>query len=109
MTWEQTHRRMDALAEAEAELKVIPDQVPWRPGFEELFGTPDGLAEALRYRWRLRLQAHLDPDLGDSLREEALARLRREMPRLVADMLAGELPDAPRVLSTTGCSNSFVA
>lgn len=71
MTWEQTHRRMDALAEAEAALKVIPDQIPWRPEYEELFGTPAGLAEALRYRWRLRLQVHLDPELGDKVREES--------------------------------------
>lgn len=101
MTWEQTHRRMDALAEAEAALKAIPDQIPWRPGYEELFGTPAGLAEALRYRWRLRLQVHLDPELGDKVREESLARLRREMPGLVADLLCGELPAEPRALSAT--------
>lgn len=91
MTWTQTHRRMDALREAEAALTADPDRVPWRAGYEELFGTPDGLIEAMRYRWRLQLQAQLDPELDDDVLDATVARLRREMPRLVADLL----PEAP--------------
>lgn len=95
MNWTQTHRRMDALSEAEAALKAIPDQVPWRPEYEELFGTPEGLVEALRYRWRLRLQAQLDPGLGAAALAESAARLRQEMPSLIAkDLLPGEPPAA---------------
>lgn len=92
MNWTQTHRRLDALNETERALAAVPGQVPWRDGYEELFGTPEGLVEALRYRWRLRLQAHLDPDLDADLRDEAVGRLRREMPSLIAeDLLPGAL------------------
>lgn len=91
MTWAETHRRMAALDEAEGALAASPDRVPWRPEYEALFGTPDGLAEALRYRWRLRLQAQLDPELSEDTLDETAARLRRDMPRLVADLL----PDVP--------------
>lgn len=95
MTWAETNRRMDALREVETALTADPDRVPWRPGYEELFGTPDGLVQALRYRWRLRLQAQLDPELDEDVLDATVARLRREMPRLVADLL----PEAP---STVG-------
>lgn len=91
MTWAQTHRRQQALRETEAALKTSPDRIPWRPGYEELFGTPGGLAEALRYRWRLQIQAQIDPELDDDVLDETVARLRREMPPLVADLL----PEAP--------------
>lgn len=94
MTWEQTHRRLDALRETETALMTSPDRVPWRPGYEELFGTPEGLAEALRYRWRLRLQAQIDPELDNDVLDETVARLRREMPPLVADLLPAAPPAA---------------
>ena len=92
MTWAETHRRMDMLAEVEAALAEHPERVPWRPGYETLFGTPDGLVDALRYRWRLRLQAQLDPELDDATLDETVARLRRAMPRLIAADLIPEPP-----------------
>ena len=92
MTWAQTHRRLEALRETEAALTRNPERVPWRPGYEALFGTPDGLVEALRYRWRLRLQAQLDPELDDATLDETVARLRRGMPRLIAADLIPETP-----------------
>lgn len=97
MTWTETHRRMDALTEVEAALAAEPDRMPWRPEYGELFGTREGLADALRYRWRLRLQAHLDPDLDTGVLDEAMARLGREMPRLIAaDLLPGVPPTSTR-------------
>lgn len=99
MTWTETHRRMDALTEAEAALTADPERVPWRPEYGELFGTPEGLVDALRYRWRLRLQAHLDPDLDTGILEEVMARLRREMPRLIAADLLPEVPSTAEALA----------
>lgn len=108
MTWTQTHRRMDALTEVEAALAAEPDRVPWREEYEELFGTPEGLTDALRYRWRLRIQAHLDPDLDTAILDESVARLRREMPALIADELLPEIPaTAEALFTTTMCSTSL--
>jgi len=107
MTWEETHRRMEALAEAEETLKTVPDQIPWRAEYEDIFGTPEGLAEALSYRWLLRLQVQLDPWLDDDALEEATERFRREMPRVVANLLPEEFSE--EFFITTARSNNLVA
>lgn len=61
MTWEDTHRRMDALREVEAELERTRNgTLPWRPEYKDLFGDVHGLLDALKNRWALMLAAQVD-------------------------------------------------
>ncbi|MGW4351262.1 hypothetical protein ACWELJ_04150 [Nocardia sp. NPDC004582] len=39
-------------------------QLPWRPEYAGVFGDPDGLIAALRYRWNLTMQAQADEWAG---------------------------------------------
>ncbi len=76
MTWDQTHRRWQALRAIEEQLSAaeVPE-LPWREEYAELFGDRDGLLAALRYRWRLATTAQLDTHLPEHLLEEQRRRL----------------------------------
>ena len=68
MSWQRTHDWWDALREAEA--AADRDGVlPWRAGYEPLFGDRHGLLLALRYRWSLLVEAQVDPELPPAVRE----------------------------------------
>ncbi|MFE3289132.1 hypothetical protein [Rhodococcus sp. NPDC059234] len=86
MSWASTHQWWQALREAAAEIERRGDGVlPWRPEYVGVFGDPDGLIAALRYRWNLTIQAQADelagPD-GDA-HERALINANRGMLRIL--------------------------
>jgi hypothetical protein len=76
MTWTDTHRRWQVLHEIE-ELAAdrTVEELPWRPQYAALFGTPDGLAAALRTRVEQTRQAQLDTHLPEPVLEENWHRL----------------------------------
>ncbi|MGH3412293.1 MAG: hypothetical protein ACRDPH_04340 [Marmoricola sp.] len=79
MSWEETHRRWTALREIAAIAEFRQDgELPWNQEYAEIFGDPDQLVAALRYRWELNATAQLD----DHLPEDQLDETRR---RLVAE------------------------
>ncbi|MFF0631396.1 hypothetical protein ACFYTS_02730 [Nocardia sp. NPDC004151] len=59
MSWDSTHEWWRALHDVAAEIESRRDgELPWRPEHATVFGDPDGLIAALRYRWKLTVQAH---------------------------------------------------
>ncbi|WP_408897596.1 hypothetical protein ACJ5H2_00475 [Nocardioides sp. R1-1] len=84
MTWTETHRRWQAMRAVEEQLRTADrPELPWNDELALIFGDPDGLRAALRYRWRLTLDAQLDTHLP----EKALEEQRR----LLADRARGVL------------------
>ncbi len=76
MTWSETHRRWQALAEIEALVNASEsDELPWNADYAAIFGDPDGLAAALRYRWDLNRDAQLDSHLSEEVLEDQRRRL----------------------------------
>lgn len=79
MTWMETNTRLAALREAEAAIDADPlNRLPWNVRLAEVFGDRDRLLTELRYRWNLRVEAQLDPELMESeyeeLREQLMTR-----------------------------------
>jgi hypothetical protein len=76
MSWSETHRRLAALREIEAELDRRGDgRLPWSPEYASVFGDRCTLLLQLRYRWRLVAEAQ-----GEAVAERhrgLLAVLRR--------------------------------
>lgn len=102
MTWEQTHRRMDALREIEAELERTQDgTLPWKPEYREIFGDAAGLLAALRNRWALMLAAQVEQiyDLSGkpSATVRSLADQHKGLLRAITAP-AGVAMSAPRTL-----------
>ncbi|MEU1206341.1 hypothetical protein [Nocardia sp. NPDC005825] len=65
MSWESTHEWWRALHDVAAEIENRRDgELPWRPEHATVFGDPGGLIAALRYRWKLTVQAHEDELAG---------------------------------------------
>lgn len=86
MSWASTHQWWQALREAEAEIERRGDGVlPWRPEYGAIFGDPDGLIAALRYRWNLTTQAQADELAGadGDAHERALINANRGVLRLL--------------------------
>ena len=76
MTWQETHARWQAIREIEAEIDSGPAGVlPWNDRYEQIFHTRAELVAALEYRWKLIVQAQLDPELS----EDALAETFRDI------------------------------
>jgi len=75
MSWNDTHRRWQALREIEALANAGCEHLPWNSEYADIFGDPDTLADALRYRWRLNRDAQLDTHLSESVLEEQRARI----------------------------------
>ena len=76
MTWTETHRRWQALAEIEALVNASSTaELPWNDDYAEIFGDRDGLAAALRYRWNLTRDAQLDLNVPEPVLEEQYHRL----------------------------------
>lgn len=74
MTWSETHRRLAALRAVEAELDRTGDgQLPWRPEYADIFGDRHTLLLQLRYRWRLLVQAQVEPTFEGAAASRALA------------------------------------
>lgn len=79
MSWEETHRRWQALREVALAAEHTTDgQLPWSDEYAAIFGDRDGLVAALRYRWemttRAQLDTHLDERQLDERRRELTAR-----------------------------------
>lgn len=76
MTWDETHRRWQALRTIEEQLGAaeVPE-LPWSAEYADLFGDRAGLLAALRYRWRLARDAQLDSHLPEHVLEEQQRRL----------------------------------
>lgn len=71
MSWEETHRRWYAIRDMIARIEDDPTgELPWREEYAPIFGDPDGLVRALEYRWRLIVEAQLDPELPDGVLAE---------------------------------------
>lgn len=67
MTWNETHRRWQALRAVEAAADDdLSGALPWRAEYAEIFGDRTGLVQALRYRWNLIVEAQLDPTRTDA-------------------------------------------
>ena len=78
MTWTETHRRWQALAEIEALVNASnTDELPWNDEYADIFGDRDGLVAALRYRWNLTRNAQLDLNVPEPVLEEQWHRLQR--------------------------------
>ena len=76
MTWNETHRRWQALRAVEERLSATDAPVlPWDDELAAIFGDRDGLRAALRYRWRLAVSAQLDTHLPERVLEEQRRRL----------------------------------
>lgn len=75
MTWTETHRRWQALREIEALANASSAELPWNSEYAEIFGTPDDLVAALRYRWDLTRHAQLDTHLTEAAYDEQRRRL----------------------------------
>lgn len=59
MSWQRTNQWWSTLREVATEVERARDgRLPWHPRYAEVFGDRDGLLAALRYRWRLMVQAH---------------------------------------------------
>lgn len=95
MSWTDTHRRWQALQEIEALANAGCEHLPWNSEYADIFGDPDTLADALRYRWRLNRDAQLDTHLSESVLEEQRTRIDQRhasVLRLLANHDAGRGP-----------------
>ncbi len=85
MTWQETHERWQAIREVEAEIEAGHAGVlPWNERFEQIFHTRAELVAVLEYRWRLIVQAQMDPELC----EDTLAETFRDITLRHAPLLA---------------------
>lgn len=76
MSWEETHRRWNAIREITSAIENDPTgELPWCDEYAEIFGDRDGLVHALEYRWTLMVQAQLDPELPDAVLAETFRDL----------------------------------
>jgi hypothetical protein len=94
MTWDETHRRWQALRTIEEQLsKTDARELPWTEEYAEIFGDRAGLVAALRYRWQLAVDAQLDTHLPEQVLEEQRRRLElrsRGVRRLLDTQARGE-------------------
>jgi hypothetical protein len=78
MTWDETHRRWQALRSIEEQLsRAEQPELPWNEEYAEIFGDRAGLVTALRYRWQLAVDTQLDTHLPEHVLEEQRRRLER--------------------------------
>lgn len=78
MTWNETHRRWRALRAIEEQLAASPSaELPWNEEHALIFGDRAGLVAALRYRWRLTVDAQLDTHLSEAALEDQRRLLER--------------------------------
>ncbi|MGV9819682.1 hypothetical protein [Nocardia xishanensis] len=88
MSWEEQHARTEivhtVLARAAADPES-PDLFEGIPGLDRLFGGPEGVLLALKYRWQLHLDVKMEQALtqGQSA-VEAYLELAAEQPVLRA-------------------------
>lgn len=96
MTWNETHRRWQALRTIEEQLATTGrPELPWSEDLAEIFGDRAGLVAALRYRLRLAVNTQMDTHLPESVLEEQRAQLTARA-RGVLRVLAAEA-DADRM------------
>lgn len=96
--WHLTNLRLRALRKISAEIEADPTgELPWKDEYAELFGDPDGLLRALEYRWKVTVQAQLDPELP----EDVLAETFRDLMVRNVGLL--------RLLDQTGLDRTEVA
>ncbi|WP_157551250.1 hypothetical protein [Nocardioides jensenii] len=78
MTWQETHRRWQALREIEETTRLDPTgEVPWNDDYALIFGDREHLVSALRYRWTIAVEAQLDSDLDPDERAGLFRDLRQ--------------------------------
>lgn len=81
MTWDETRQRWRLVRQAEAQWRAHPHgPLPWSNEYAATFESPRELVAAIRYRWTLRLQAQVDPELGGPAAQQNLERLLRACP-----------------------------
>lgn len=84
MTWTETHDRYHIVNDAVAAAAADPTAVlTWKPEYALLFGSPQGLLDALRHRWQLICEAQLDGTETSAARDERYAELRSQHAALV--------------------------
>lgn len=80
MSWTETHRRWGALHDIDERAgRRGSGELPWNQEYAEIFGDPESLVEALRYRWVLAVRAQLDgagPSADLEARRELAKRYR---------------------------------
>jgi hypothetical protein len=76
MTWTETHRRWQALAEIEALANATDSHdLPWNADYADIFGDRDHLIAALRHRWNQTRHTQLDVHLPEHVYEQQRRRL----------------------------------
>lgn len=76
MTWTETHRRWQAMAEIEALVNASSTlELPWNDDYAAIFGDRDSLVAALRYRWNLARDAQMDLNVPEHVLEEQSRRI----------------------------------
>jgi hypothetical protein len=61
MSWNDVHRYYEALHRAEDDLNRTGDgRITWHDDYEEVFGTPQRLAAALRSYWNNLVRAQIE-------------------------------------------------
>jgi hypothetical protein len=79
MSWTETHERYRIIREVVAAAEADPTgALPWREEYAEMFGGPDGLVAALRYRWQRTCEAQLEANLSDEEIQERHRKLLTE-------------------------------
>lgn len=95
MTWNETHRRWQALRTIEEQLATAGrPELPWSEDLAEIFGDRAGLVAALRYRLRLAVDTQMDTHLPEAVLEEQRAQLTARA-RGVLRLLAAEADAGP--------------
>ncbi|MEU1527213.1 hypothetical protein ACH474_14365 [Nocardia rhamnosiphila] len=88
MSWEDQHLRTEILhtvLDRAAHDPARPDLFDDIPHLDRLFGGPQGVLAALRYRWNIHVDAKLELDPGRCwTTEEARLELATEQPVLYA-------------------------
>jgi len=61
MSWNDVHRYYEALRRAEDDLNRTGDgRITWHTDYEEVFGTPQRLTDALRSYWHNLVRAQIE-------------------------------------------------
>lgn len=99
MTWTETHRRWQAVRAVTAHAEAgRSDELLWDEEYRSLFGSPEALLDALRYRLRLTRSAQLDtalPEPALAAQYDRVEAATRGIRALLASAARGELRLVP--------------
>src|SRR4051812_49468129 len=99
MGWTETHRYYAALRDVERALDR-GHPLPWRAGYEEIFGDREGLLLALSRRWRVLVEAWDDGEPWPA----SIGELAGAHPGLVAALRRYGYVDTALAAGGAGCA-----